>query len=1049
MDNVVVNIKDVTKEGNSFEPKFNPFPGLRPFSIQESHLFFGREGQSEEVLYNLSKNRFVAVIGSSGSGKSSLMYCGVVPILHGGFIAEAGSNWNIINTKPGDGPINNIAEALINYENRNKEVEPDRFESQYRKALIASVIRSSSVGLVEAIKHIDRPKNENILLLVDQFEELFRFKRVRDNDNSFNESLIFVKNLLEAINQEEVPIYVVLTMRSDFIGECSQFPELTELINDSHYLIPQMKRENYIEAITGPIAVGGGKISQRLLHQLLNDVGDNPDQLPILQHALMRTWDYWTLHRLGNDPLDIEHYDAIGRMEKALSEHANEAYDELNPRGKEICEQLFKALTEKGLDNRGIRRPSHISEVCQIAEASESEIVEVVEKFMASGRSFITVSSRKIINKDSIIDISHESLMRIWGRLKAWVEEEAVAVQTYIRLSDAAALYQDGKTGLWRPPDLQLALNWRKKQDPNLAWAKRYAPAFERTMAYLDTSEKEYLAEEENKIRLQKKQLRRSRVFAIILGVAAIISLGFMLYSFILQNEARKQEQEATRQKAMAEEQKNRAEKESDEAERQKKIALESEKEALKQKEIAEKQKEIAEVQKARAIKSAREAILQKEIADQKSAEAKKQKELADVNAQAAIDQKQRAENASERAETLRMLSIAQSMAVKSLQVNKDEQLKSLVAYQAYLFNKNHNGEQHHNDIYNGLYTSLKMLKEEEFNSLNDHSDAVKYIVAHPQNQSKFYSCSSDGKIIEWTKEHGSFKTSLLGDFNTINRVLAISKDGKWLACGTINSLIYLFNLNDETKEPFYLNEHEGAILSLCFSNDSKKLYSSGSDTLIYEWDINKQESNLFLKPEERLRSMNISPEGDLIAGASDKGKLFLWETKNGKQPYILYDMADNSLFSVSFSNSGNMLAASDLEGYVMIWDTKTRDFISILSGHDARVSQVIFSSDGKYIASASFDQTIRIWETSKLNQQPVVIKNNDSWVWSIAFSNDNKYLFAGYNNGRVVWNYTDAGQMANQVCTLIERNMTAEEWSNYVAEDIPYQKTCEGIDEN
>ena len=91
---------------------FNPFPGLRPFTIAESHLFFGREGQSEEVLSNLSKNRFVAVVGSSGSGKSSLMYCGVVPILHGGFITEAGSKWKIIPSRPGNDPIGNLAKGI-------------------------------------------------------------------------------------------------------------------------------------------------------------------------------------------------------------------------------------------------------------------------------------------------------------------------------------------------------------------------------------------------------------------------------------------------------------------------------------------------------------------------------------------------------------------------------------------------------------------------------------------------------------------------------------------------------------------------------------------------------------------------------------------------------------------------------------------------------------------------------------------------------------------------------------------------------------------------
>ena len=118
--------------------RMNPFPGLRPFSIEESHLFFGREGQSEEVLRHLSLHRFVAVIGASGSGKSSLIYCGLVPILHGGFIANAGSNWKIITSRPGNNPIENMAASIAG---GGKEAK-----------LTAAILKRSSKGLTEALR---------------------------------------------------------------------------------------------------------------------------------------------------------------------------------------------------------------------------------------------------------------------------------------------------------------------------------------------------------------------------------------------------------------------------------------------------------------------------------------------------------------------------------------------------------------------------------------------------------------------------------------------------------------------------------------------------------------------------------------------------------------------------------------------------------------------------------------------------------------------------------------------------------------------------------
>lgn len=468
----------------------NPFPGLRPFKIEESHLFFGREGQSDEVLLKLSKHRFVGVIGPSGSGKSSFVYCGVLPILYGGFLTDASPNWEVVVTRPGAGPIDNLAEALL--KTSDDYTEADSEDRKIKRTIVSTLLRSSSLGLVEAVQQSRRSKDINYLILVDQFEELFRFKDSTD-PGSVDETLAFVNLLMEAVNYEDSPIYVGITMRSDFIGDCAQFPELTRKLNDSHYLIPQMTRDQKRRAVEGPVAVGGAHITPRLVQQLLNDLGDNPDQLPILQHALMRTWSYWANYRdYDGEPVDLKHYEAIGTMSEALSQHANEAYEELDEEQKRICEILFKAITEKRGENFGIRRPTRLNEIAAIADVSEQDVVEVIEKFREPGRSLLTPAHGMELGSKSMIDISHESLMRIWIRLKNWVDDEAEAVQMYLRLAEAAAMYQVGKAGLWRPPDLQLALNWLAKHKPTLVWGQRYHPAFERTMVFLEYSRKEF-----------------------------------------------------------------------------------------------------------------------------------------------------------------------------------------------------------------------------------------------------------------------------------------------------------------------------------------------------------------------------------------------------------------------------------------------------------------------------------------------------------------------------------------------------------------------------
>ncbi|HET9052833.1 MAG TPA: High-affnity carbon uptake protein Hat/HatR, partial [Cyclobacteriaceae bacterium] len=381
---------------------------------------------------------------------------------------------------PGAGPIDNLAESLL--KNNKEYLDADPEEKKIKRTIFSTLLRSSSLGLVEAVEQSRRAGDVNYLILVDQFEELFRFKDSTD-PNSINETLAFVNLLIEAVNYPDSPIYVAITMRSDFIGDCAQFPELTRKINDSHYLIPQLTREQKRRAIEGPVAVGGAKITPRLVQQLLNDLGDNPDQLPILQHALMRTWSYWSLYRdYEDEQVDLKHYEAIGTMAEALSMHANEAFDELTDDQKRICEILFKAITEKRGENFGIRRPTRLNEIAAIADCSEEEIIDVIEKFREPGRSLLTPGFGTPITSKSMVDISHESLMRIWVRLKNWVDGEAEAVQMYIRLAEAASMYQVGKAGLWRPPDLQLALNWQAKHKPTLVWGQRYPPAFERTL---------------------------------------------------------------------------------------------------------------------------------------------------------------------------------------------------------------------------------------------------------------------------------------------------------------------------------------------------------------------------------------------------------------------------------------------------------------------------------------------------------------------------------------------------------------------------------------
>ena len=564
----------------------NPFPGLRPFETDEYRLFFGREGQADALVERLERSRFLAVVGTSGSGKSSLVRAGLLPSLRGGMMAGAGAGWRVALMRPGHDPVGNLARALA-ADGVLAEAGAGLAPAE-REAFVEAALRSGSLGLAEVARRARL--SEKLLVVVDQFEELFRFRAARaEAAGSEDDASAVVKLLLEAARQRELNIYVVLTMRSDFLGDCAQFQGLPEAINDGQYLIPRMTRDERRFAITGPARVARGRMSEPLVNRLLNDVGDNPDQLPILQHALMRTWDEWKEkrreHALRHDgthaapgeaeKLQVCCYEAVGTMSDALSLHADEAWGELaDERGRRVAEALFKALTERGADNREIRRPTRLREICEIAGASPEEVAAVVEVFRREGRSFLMPPAGVALTPETVIDISHESLIRNWARLQAWVREEAEAARIYRRLADAAVANREGEGGLLDDVTLAWVDRWRERYHPNRAWGVRYHPEYDAAMAYLEESraasekraadEMDRSARELEQARAfadeQKRaasRLRRLLVVLVAVSVLALGAAGGAAYAYTLAR-SNQQQAERSRQQAQASERQTR-----------------------------------------------------------------------------------------------------------------------------------------------------------------------------------------------------------------------------------------------------------------------------------------------------------------------------------------------------------------------------------------------------------------------------------------------------------------------------------------------------------
>lgn len=553
----------------------NPFVGLRSFEEEEDYLFFGRTEEINDLLTKFSQSRMLAVVGSSGSGKSSLVKSGLIPAIHGGQLFS-GCNWRVALMRPGDDPIENLATELakkhVLYKEDGTETRPAEpaagimdkdsdSPDSLEKSLIKLTLTRSTTGLVQAYQHAHFTTEENLLIVVDQFEELFRYSNYEKQKNAGNsEAIHFVNLLLTASQQTECPIFVMITMRSDFIGDCAKFRGLPEAINAGQYLVPRMTRDEIRQAINGPIAIGGATITQRLVTRLLNDVGKDLDQLPILQHAMMRTWDEWQKMNNAVRPIDIEDFERTGGMKSALSLHAEEIFNELSPgREQKICELIFKTLTDKAADVRGIRRPTSIKDLSELADAKPEEIKRIVERFRTEGRTFLMPPTAIELKEGSIIDISHEALMRIWEKLIKWADEEAKSGSIYLELSRDANREKAGDIGLWEDPELGNALKWSEENKPSEKWAARFNQDFDLAMGFLKRSEQAAIAEqqaaiaeenrkkeaeEKEKARIAKN-LRTAKIVGGVIGMLLIVTIYFYFEADAAQRSAKKSARDA------------------------------------------------------------------------------------------------------------------------------------------------------------------------------------------------------------------------------------------------------------------------------------------------------------------------------------------------------------------------------------------------------------------------------------------------------------------------------------------------------------------------
>lgn len=499
-------------------PLERPFVGLRPFQTRESLLFFGRQRQVVELLEKLHRTHFVGVIGSSGSGKSSLILAGLIPALQAGFLVGGRDRWIVATATPGDSPWPRFAAELA------KALKPLGLEGD-ADSLRETAESGGVSALVELLEPPLMKADANLLLLVDQFEEIFRRNPETSRPDQYDEDADFVSVLLGLAQQRATPVFVVLTMRSDHLEDCDHFFGLPEALNAGQYLVPRLALDEVRVAIEGPARLFQREVEPRLVDRLLSDLGGHHDQLPVLQHALMRMWEY--MLAAGGTTLTLEHYRLAGTLAGALSQDAERALAGMSEADVQACKLVFQALTDTDPAHRKIRRWQSLGELEELTGRDLDDLKRLLERFREDRRSFLRfLGPGGPNNRQTLVDISHEALIRQWERLRLWVQEETRNRDTYVRIRDAARRWEARSGSLILDPELALARRWWDEFRPTPVWARRYGDGFEASRRLLAESERDRdqkLRDERERhdLKIRNAQLRYFLFGAVILALVA------------------------------------------------------------------------------------------------------------------------------------------------------------------------------------------------------------------------------------------------------------------------------------------------------------------------------------------------------------------------------------------------------------------------------------------------------------------------------------------------------------------------------------------------
>ncbi len=996
---------------------FSPYPGLRPFKEEESEYFFGREEHIEGLLAKLSKNRFLAAVGPSGCGKSSLVYAGMIPALKMGFMPGAGENWRVAALRPGASPMRNLAESLHRAVALPDAPGPGDPADDTAVAFLSAALRRGPSRLAETFREARLPDDFRLLVLVDQFEEIFRFRDQTDAD----EADAFVELLLAPERAAEGRIYVALTMRSDFLGDCAVFRGLPEAMNDSQFLTPRLTREQRRAAIAGPAGVQGAVIEPALVNRMLNEMGDDPDQLPLMQHCLMRMW---TLADGG--PLTTEHYEKAGGLERALSKHADDVFRELTTEQKRIAEVLFKRLSERSEGKRDTRRPVRLKEPAEVAGVAPEKVAEVVEAFRAPGRSFLTPPPPKALDAERVVDISHESLVRQWERLRDWVHEEAASADKYKLLEDTARRWKNHAAGLWGSPDLDIAVKWKQEQMPTSQWARRYGEHFDIAMEFLEASEEKRWQDEERK----KKEFRER---------TAMLFESQLTHASLL---AKVEDYAAARQILH----------------QTRELDPDTPSERRHARDLLAWYVDLTGGTASKVYEGAGAKLLDVAVGpdgDVLAAVGERgtvvlfDEESGDVVARLAGHETDPSvgQQAAVRAAVFHpdgdwLATAGDDRRIILWSMPEGEKLNDWEApAKVFSLAVSPDGKVLASGGTDDDITLWNVETGEKTNTLKGHQDSVSGLAFSPDG-SLLASASYDRTARIWDVETGQAKFSPFWHPDELNSGIAFHPERDLLVAGCDDRRIHYWD-TATGREIGAVGGHSNILNELSFLDEGRRLVSASMDRTLRIWDVDTGVALRVMQghaagvtgvavfneavysaandgtvrrwksgtgdlrvadlPGEPI-SCAVSPDGSKIAVGFGDGELgvysmpdlaLLWENKEAHGDHTI---------RIAFGPDGERFATAGFDNTVNLWRTEDGELLQTFEGHADAVHAAAFSPDGKLVASASYDGRIGLFEPGA--EKGKFFEAHDGRICSVVFGKESETLLSAGDDGAVrLWN--------------------------------------------